>query len=129
MLTIKEESEKFIASEKGARQEVHHLRDIIKHMINETSVAKEFRDIALKDNSQLKDLLKEKENTIQSLQHDLEFIKFSEAAALDSVRKLKGFLVASSTIKSNKTAVKCEGESPRLSPKAVVCEGGPRVYM
>jgi chromosome segregation ATPase len=127
MFTIKEENEKLISSEKGARQEVYNLRDIIKHMINETSVAKESRDIALKENSQLKDLLKEKENTIQSLKHDLESIKFSEAAALDSVRKLKGLLVASSTMKSNKTAVKFEGESPRLPPKAVVCEGAPRV--
>lgn len=127
MITIKEENEKMIASEKGARQEVYNLRDIIKHMINEASVAKESRDIALKENSQLKDLLKEKENAIQSLKHELESIKVSEGAALDSVKKLKGLLVATSTMNSNKNSVKFEGESPRLPPKAVVCEGGGRV--
>lgn len=128
MVTIKEENEKLIASEKGARQEVYNLRDIIKHMINETSVAKESRDTTLKENSQLKDLLKEKESTIQSLKHELKSIKVSEAAAVDSVRKLKGLLVATTTMNSKNTSVKFEGESPRLPPKAVVCEGGgPRV--
>ncbi|KAJ3702606.1 hypothetical protein LUZ61_006311 [Rhynchospora tenuis] len=127
MVAIKKENEKLIASEKGARQEVYNLRDIIKHMINETSIAKESRDITLKENSELKDLLKEKESTIKSLKHELGSIKVSEAAALDSVTRLKGLLVATSTINSNKNAAKFEGESPRLPPKAVSCEGGVRV--
>ncbi|CAL9195699.1 unnamed protein product [Musa hybrid cultivar] len=58
--------------------------------------------IARKETAQLKDMFSDKENYLQRLKQDHEGLKVSEAAATGSVRVLKRFLAATSTLDSSK---------------------------
>uniref|UniRef100_A0A804JV48 Uncharacterized protein n=1 Tax=Musa acuminata subsp. malaccensis TaxID=214687 RepID=A0A804JV48_MUSAM len=58
--------------------------------------------IARKETAQLKEMFSDKENYLQRLKQDHEGLKVSEAAATGSVRVLKRFLAATSTLDSSK---------------------------
>ncbi|KAJ6791891.1 putative WEB family protein, chloroplastic isoform X1 [Iris pallida] len=95
---LRKENDKLIDSLRISREDYVKLRDILKHAVNEATVVKEALEIARTENSQLKDLLSEKENAYQSIKQEYECLKVSEAAAVDSVKELKGFLAATSNM-------------------------------
>lgn len=113
---VERENSRLIDSQRAAREEISKLRDILKQAINEANVVKEALEIARNENSQLKDLISEKDKAFQGIKQELECLKVSEAAALDSVKELQSLLVATSSIDFGKNTAALDTESPR-TPK------------
>ncbi|XP_008782331.2 WEB family protein At3g02930, chloroplastic-like [Phoenix dactylifera] len=100
--SLKRENGRLVDSQRAAREEISKLRDILKQAINEANVVKEALEIARTENSQLKDALSGKDKAFQSMKQELECLKVSEAAALDSVKELQSLLVAASSMDSSR---------------------------
>lgn len=83
-----EENIRFAKSLKAAKDETNKLRDIMKQALNESNVAKVAASIARDENSQLKDCLAEKDNTMHFLTQENERLK-SELRRLLSESKGK----------------------------------------
>lgn len=111
---LKLENSKLRESLKGAREETSKLRDIVKHAVNESTVVKDALEIVRTENSQLQDLLAEKETSLQNIKQEYECLKVSEAAATDSVKELKGFIAASSTVVDSTLDEVTEFESKKI---------------
>ncbi|KAK6923790.1 hypothetical protein RJ641_009990 [Dillenia turbinata] len=79
-----------------AREESHKLRDILKQALNEASAAKEASRIAIDENSQLKDGLRERDDALEFLSQENERLSVSEAAAYENIKELKRLLCVSS---------------------------------
>ncbi|KAL8246699.1 hypothetical protein R6Q59_007915 [Mikania micrantha] len=76
------------------REEGFKLRDILKQALNESSVAKEAANIARSENSELKDLLAEKEESVHFLTKENERLRINEVAARENVKEFKRLLAA-----------------------------------
>lgn len=76
------------------REESFKLRDILKQALNEASVAKEASSIARAENSELKDLLAEKEESLHFLTKENERLRINEVAARENVKEFKRLLAA-----------------------------------
>ncbi|XP_076886117.1 uncharacterized protein LOC143535865 [Bidens hawaiensis] len=72
-----------------SREEGFKLRDILKQALNESSVAKEAANIARAENSELKDLLAEKEESVHFLTKENERLRINEVAARENVKEFK----------------------------------------
>ncbi|XP_026391127.1 WEB family protein At5g16730, chloroplastic-like isoform X1 [Papaver somniferum] len=112
---LKREKIKLAESTKAAesialktRDENCKLRDILKQAINESTVAKEGAEIARAENTNLKDVLLEKDYILQSLAKENEALRIKEAAAHENIRELKRLLnsSASSTMETKTTEEK-----------------------
>jgi hypothetical protein len=77
---------------KIAKQENQKVRDILKQALNEANVAKEAAGIARDENSQLKDVLAEKDNALVFITQENENLRINEAATLEQIKELKQFL-------------------------------------
>ncbi|EEF30708.1 CAP-Gly domain-containing linker protein 1 [Ricinus communis] len=77
---------------KTAKQENQKLRDILKQALNEANVAKEAAGIARSENSQLKDLLAEKDDALTFITRENENLRINEAAAMENIKELKRLL-------------------------------------
>ncbi|KAL4577979.1 hypothetical protein LXL04_014094 [Taraxacum kok-saghyz] len=77
-----------------AREEAFKLRDILKQALNESNVAKEASNIARSENSELKDLLAEKEDALHFLTKENERLRINEVAARENVKEFKRLLAA-----------------------------------
>ncbi|KAJ6413641.1 hypothetical protein OIU84_006444 [Salix udensis] len=77
---------------KIAKQENQKVRDILKQALNEANVAKEAAGIARDENSQLKDVLAEKDNALVFITQENENLRINEAANLEEIKELKKFL-------------------------------------
>ncbi|XP_076892738.1 uncharacterized protein LOC143544535 [Bidens hawaiensis] len=77
-----------------SREEGFKLRDILKQALNESSVAKEAANIARAENSELKDLLAEKEESVHFLTKENERLRINEVAARENVKEFKRLLAA-----------------------------------
>ncbi|KAF8406048.1 hypothetical protein HHK36_008128 [Tetracentron sinense] len=82
---------------KVSREENHKLRDILKQALNEATVAKEAAEIARTENSQLKDSLFDKDNTLDSFTRENERLRINEVAAHENIKELKWLLSTTST--------------------------------
>ncbi|KAJ4951027.1 hypothetical protein NE237_027859 [Protea cynaroides] len=82
---------------KVAKDETNKLRDILKQGLNEANVAKEAAEIARAENYQLKDILAEKDITLQNLTEENERLRINEATALENIKDLKRLLSMSTT--------------------------------
>ncbi|KAK9062226.1 hypothetical protein SSX86_019412 [Deinandra increscens subsp. villosa] len=76
------------------REEGFKLRDILKQALNESSASKEAANIARSENSELKDLLAEKEESVHFLTKENERLRINEAAARENVKEFKRLLAA-----------------------------------
>nr|XP_043633376.1 putative WEB family protein At1g65010, chloroplastic [Erigeron canadensis] len=76
------------------REESDKLRDILKQALNESNVAKEASNIARAENSELKDLLAEKEESLHFLTKENERLRINEVAARENVKEFKRLLAA-----------------------------------
>ncbi|KAK8966473.1 hypothetical protein KSP40_PGU007593 [Platanthera guangdongensis] len=94
-----EEISRLAEAHNTAKEENSKLRDIIKQAVNEAMVVKESLEIARSENYELKEQFSEKESAFEKTRQENQSLKDREAAALDSVRKLKGLLA--STIASD----------------------------
>ncbi|VFQ93515.1 unnamed protein product [Cuscuta campestris] len=83
------EATKLAEALRMAREETYKLRDILKQALNEANVAKSAADIARAENSQLKDLLFEKEESVHFLCRENERLRINEAAANENVKQFK----------------------------------------
>ncbi|XP_009589381.1 WEB family protein At3g02930, chloroplastic-like isoform X2 [Nicotiana tomentosiformis] len=81
---------------RGAKKEIYKLRDILKQVINEANAAKAASDLARDENSQLKDFLAEKEESLCFLTRENERLRINEVAAHENVKELKRLLSSSS---------------------------------
>ncbi|KAK1391992.1 hypothetical protein POM88_011048 [Heracleum sosnowskyi] len=99
-----------------AREENHKLRDVLKQALNEANVAKEAASIAQADNSELKDYLAEKEETLDSLTRENDKLRISEAAANEKIKELNRLL--SQAHSQQKTDYKDPGTA-FISPESV----------
>ncbi|KAJ0464419.1 hypothetical protein HanHA300_Chr14g0527021 [Helianthus annuus] len=77
-----------------AREEAFKLRDHVKQALNESSVAKEAATIAQAENTELKDLLAEKEESVHFLTKENERLRINEVAARENVKEFKRLLAA-----------------------------------
>lgn len=77
-----------------AKEEASKLRDILKQALNESNVAKEAANIARAENSELKDLLTEKEESLHFLTKENERLRINEVAARENVKEFKRLLAA-----------------------------------
>ncbi|KAJ8769544.1 hypothetical protein K2173_005147 [Erythroxylum novogranatense] len=77
---------------KTAKQENNKLRDILKQALNEASVAKEAAGIARAENSQLKDILAEKDDALIFITRENENLRINEANALETIKDLNRML-------------------------------------
>ncbi|XP_011023084.1 PREDICTED: putative WEB family protein At1g65010, chloroplastic [Populus euphratica] len=75
-----------------SKQETQKVRDILKQALNEANVAKEAAGIARAENSQLKDVLDEKDNALVFITQENENLMINEAAALEQIKELKQLL-------------------------------------
>lgn len=75
-----------------AKLETQKLRDILKQALNEANVAKEAAEIARAENSQLKDVLAQKDDALIFITQENENLRINEAAALENIKELKGLL-------------------------------------
>ncbi|XP_020255778.1 putative WEB family protein At1g65010, chloroplastic isoform X2 [Asparagus officinalis] len=119
---LKLENKKLLESLRGSREETSKLRDIVKQALNEATVVKEALEIVRNENSHLKDLLSVKESSLQCIKQEFECLKVSEAAAVDSVKELKGFLdVASSMVSKTPTGEVSESKKVLRIPSIRSC--------
>ncbi|XP_011031066.1 PREDICTED: myosin-3-like [Populus euphratica] len=81
---------------KIAKQENQKVRDILKQALNEANVAKEAAGIARDENSQLKDVLAEKDNALVFITQENENLRINEAATLEQIKELKQFVCEAS---------------------------------
>ncbi|OIT03083.1 PREDICTED: WEB family protein At3g02930, chloroplastic-like [Nicotiana attenuata] len=95
-----------------ARKEIYKSRDIVKQVINEANAAKDAADLARDENSQLKDALAEKEESLCFLTRENERLRINEVAAHENVKELKRLLSSSSL----KTEDKDQEEEKSLVP-------------
>ncbi|XP_071735414.1 uncharacterized protein [Rutidosis leptorrhynchoides] len=77
-----------------SREEGFKLRDILKQALNESNVAKEASSLARAENSELKDLLAEKEESLHFLTKENERLRINEVAARENVKEFKRLLAA-----------------------------------
>ncbi|KAM0021854.1 hypothetical protein Hdeb2414_s0023g00621871 [Helianthus debilis subsp. tardiflorus] len=77
-----------------AREEAFKLRDHVKQALNESSVAKEAANLAQAENTELKDLLAEKEESVHFLTKENERLRINEVAARENVKEFKRLLAA-----------------------------------
>ncbi|KAJ6289105.1 hypothetical protein OIU76_024993 [Salix suchowensis] len=75
-----------------SKQETQKVRDILKQALNEANVAKEAAGIARAENSQLKDVLAEKDIALVFITQENENLRINESAALEHIKELKKFL-------------------------------------
>jgi len=75
-----------------SKQETQKVRDILKQALNEANVAKEAAGIARAENSQIKDVLDEKDNALVFITQENENLMINEAAALEQIKELKQLL-------------------------------------
>ncbi|KAI7733352.1 hypothetical protein M8C21_004479 [Ambrosia artemisiifolia] len=76
------------------REEANKLRDIVKQAVNESSAAKEASNIAQAENSELKDLLSEKEESLRAVRQENERLRINEVAARENLNEFKRLLAA-----------------------------------
>ncbi|XP_030974851.1 putative WEB family protein At1g65010, chloroplastic [Quercus lobata] len=76
----------------ASKEENQKLRDILKQALNEANVAKEAAGIAQVENSQLKDSLAEKEDTLNYLTRATENLRINEAAAFGNIKAMNRLL-------------------------------------
>ncbi|XP_019182513.1 PREDICTED: WEB family protein At5g16730, chloroplastic isoform X2 [Ipomoea nil] len=74
---------------RAAREETYKLRDIMKQAVNEATAAKSAADIARAENSQLKDLLTDKDEAVHFLSRENERLRINEAAANENAKQYK----------------------------------------
>nr|GMD00751.1 putative WEB family protein At1g65010, chloroplastic [Ipomoea batatas] len=74
---------------RAAREETYKLRDIMKQAVNESNAAKSAADIARAENSQLKDLLTDKDEALHFLSRENERLRINEAAANENAKQYK----------------------------------------
>ncbi|CAK7354590.1 unnamed protein product [Dovyalis caffra] len=86
---------------KIAKQETQKVRDILKQALNEANAAKEAAGIARAENSQLKDVLTEKDNALVFITQENENLRINEAAALEQIKELKQLLSKASETQCN----------------------------
>ncbi|PON41455.1 hypothetical protein PanWU01x14_289780 [Parasponia andersonii] len=75
-----------------SKEENSKLRDILKQALSESNVAKEATEIARAENSELKDRLAEKDESLVFFSRENENYKLNEAAALENIKELKRLL-------------------------------------
>ncbi|KAJ6740879.1 MYOSIN HEAVY CHAIN-RELATED PROTEIN [Salix purpurea] len=75
-----------------SKQETQKVRDILKQALNEANVAKEAAGIARAENSQLKDVLAEKDIALVFITQENENLRINESAAVEHIKELKKFL-------------------------------------
>ncbi|XP_065873444.1 uncharacterized protein [Euphorbia lathyris] len=85
---------------KTAKQENQKLRDILKQALNEANVAKEAAGIARSENSQLKDVLAEKDDALIFITRENENLRINEVNATEHIKELKRLLSESTGLKS-----------------------------
>lgn len=78
---------------KTAKQENQQVRDILKQALNEANVAREAARIAQTENSQLKDILAEKDDALIFITRENENLRINEASAMENIKELKRLLV------------------------------------
>ena len=76
----------------ASKEENQKLRDILKQALNEANVAKEAAGIAQVENSQLKDSLAEKEDTLNYLTRATENLRINEAATFGNIKAMNRLL-------------------------------------
>ncbi|KAF2283939.1 hypothetical protein GH714_017505 [Hevea brasiliensis] len=81
---------------KTAKEENQKLRDILKQALNEANVAKEAAGIAQSENSQLKDLLAEKDDALIFITRENENLRINEVSANENIKELKRLLAEAS---------------------------------
>lgn len=81
---------------RAAREESYKLRDILRQAVNEANAAKVAASTARDENSQLKDLLAEKDEAGHFLTRENERLRINEAAANENIKELKRLLSAAS---------------------------------
>ncbi|XP_062099953.1 putative WEB family protein At1g65010, chloroplastic [Humulus lupulus] len=79
-----------------SKEENSKLRDILKQALSESNVAKEAMLIAKAENSELKDRLAEKEESLIFFTRENENYKLNEAAAIENINELKRLLYEAS---------------------------------
>lgn len=93
--------EAIVAAENSAmtaKEEAFKLRDILKQAISESNVAKEAANMARSENSELKDLLAEKEDALHFLTKENERLRINEVAARENVKEFKRLLAAKAEV-------------------------------
>ncbi|WCJ31932.1 Myosin heavy chain-related protein [Euphorbia peplus] len=85
---------------KTSKQENQKLRDILKQALNEANVAKEAAGIARSENSQLKDVLAEKDDALIFITRENENLRINEVTHMEHIKELKRLLSESTGIKS-----------------------------
>ncbi|KAI0498566.1 hypothetical protein KFK09_019454 [Dendrobium nobile] len=98
IMEIREENRRLMELNRDSREEIWKLRDILKQAVNEATAVKEALEIARAENCSIKDLVREKDDAMNGLKHELESLKVSEAAATDSVKVLKALVAATSSM-------------------------------
>lgn len=86
----------------ASKEENQKLRDILKQALNEANVAKEAAGIAQVENSQLKDSLAEKEDTLNYLTRATENLRINEAATFGNIKAMNRVLSETSLKKDDK---------------------------
>ncbi|KAM7523772.1 hypothetical protein LguiA_013674 [Lonicera macranthoides] len=81
---------------RAAREESYKLRDILRQAVSEANAAKVAASTARDENSQLKDLLAEKDEAVHFLTRENERLRINEAAANENIKELKRFLSTAS---------------------------------
>ncbi|KAK7860138.1 putative web family protein [Quercus suber] len=86
----------------ASKEENQKLRDILKQALKEANVAKEAAGIAQVENSQLKDSLAEKEDTLNYLTRATENLRINEAATFGNIKAMNRVLSETSLKKDDK---------------------------
>lgn len=102
----REESRRFVKSNRASREEISKLRDLLKQAVNDAVAVKEALENARAENRRIKDLLQEKDGALNGLKQENESLRVSEAAATGSVRELKALVAATSSTEQWKTTEK-----------------------
>ncbi|KAL3845146.1 hypothetical protein ACJIZ3_002549 [Penstemon smallii] len=121
---IQHENKKLVESLKAAenmtraaREETYKLRDILKQAVNEANASKAAAGIARDENSQLKDCLAEKEETLHFLSRENERLRINEAAAHENVKEFKKLLSKTKDNEQNGIPSSPEGHKIKVMNK------------
>ncbi|KAM6563881.1 hypothetical protein CsatB_023879 [Cannabis sativa] len=96
-----------------SKEENSKLRDILKQALSESNVAKEAMLIAKAENSELKDRLAEKEESLIFISRENDNYRLNEAAAIENINELKRLLYEASDQECNKKG----GEKEKTNSK------------
>ncbi|KAI5669823.1 hypothetical protein M9H77_19676 [Catharanthus roseus] len=107
----------------SAREESYKLRDILKQALSEANAAKAAAGIARDENSQLKDCLAEKDESLHFLTQENERLRLSEVAAYENLKEFKRLLSTTTTTSTElKPQDKEQQEGILKSPNLMVEE-------